>query len=170
MKQENEFISILGEASWEDSVQQVLEKYNLDKPDENSFLSIIDSDDFYIHMEFNDKCGTPSQKSKKAEGNSYLQVICFDLEEPSEEDIELPFGIHEKQSYEELVKIIGHATHQAEEASHGKTWRIKKENGEIYHLSCIYRDNYTKNIDLSLSTYNSDIEYALVPNELLKEN
>ncbi len=169
MKQENEFISILGEASWEDSVQQVLEKYNLDKPDENSFLSIIDSDDFYIHMEFNDKCGTPSQKSKKAEGNSYLQVICFDLEEPSEEDIELPFGIHEKQSYEELVKIIGHATYQGE-SSDDKTWLLKKENGERYQLSCRYWEELTINSELRLDTYDSDILYTLIPNELLKEN
>ncbi len=169
MKKENEFINILGEASWEDSVQEVLKKYKLDVPDENSFLSILDTDDFYLHMEFDDSCESVEQKEKKAEGNSYLQKISFDLDDPSEEAIELPFGICREQSYEELVTIIGHAGFQSPKGGR-KIWRLQKENEETYQLTCLYKDEFTRNSTLSLSTYNPERKYTSVPNELLKEN
>ena len=176
MNKDNEFIAVLGEAYWEDSISQLLEKYEIPKtePKEDDYdIFSLSTKSGFLKFSFDDDCETDKQKSMRAQGNLYLQGISFTFGIPDHEEITAPFEINEHSTYESISKLLGHADFQAENIrktalQYKKIWRLKKEDNTMYHLICNFKIATGKVNSIFISTYNSERKYRFVKNELLQ--
>ena len=166
MNKENEFITILGEPEWNKNVRTILDKYDMPKPDTDSFIAFSDTEDNFIGFTFDSNNETDKQKDMKEQGNLYLQSMGFEhLDSKRINEIPLPFGIRKGTSYYDLVAKIGHADLQSPNIVFRKMWHLKKENGEIYNLVCVFTEDLKNCRMLYLLTFNSEREYKLIKNE-----
>ena len=81
MNIENEFIAILAEPYWEDTVTELLEKYKIprEEPEEDEFVFFGHTESGFIQFQFDNECETDKQKSIKEQGNFYVQGIVFNF-------------------------------------------------------------------------------------------
>lgn len=168
MDKESVFITILGEPEWNEKVIEVLEKYEMPRPEPTpeSFILFSDTEDNFIHFTFNKKSVTNTQKKLKEQGNLYLQSMTISYSKRGDEK-GLPFDINNHTSYHDLTDKIGHAQFQSKNKFYRKIWRLQKENDETYHMSCVFTEDLKNCKKISLLTYNEEIAYEFIKNDLL---
>ena len=174
MNTENEFIAILAEPYWEDSVTELLEKYEIPKiePKDDEFVFFGHTESGYIQFQFDDKCKTDKQKSMKDQGNFYVQGIVFDFDIIDKEDISAPLGIDKNSTYESIQKELGHADFQDKDRRESapmyrKIWKLEKNDNTSYRVVCRFHSDTKKIESLNLLPHNKDTAYRVVKNELL---
>jgi len=169
---ENEFISIIGKANWDELTQKVLNKYNIPIIEPNSENIIFTrSSGGFVNLYFDDNCKTEIQKSMKEQGNMYLNGVVFEyLNEVSKEGVPVPFGININTSYEELASKIGHAQFQNPRIHFKKVWRLKREDGEIYSLACRFSKDLKQCNLINVSPVDTERKSENVKNELIDQN
>ena len=172
---QNEFITALGLAEWEDEVVALLEKYNVPEPEdeieEDDEAYGRDTKDDLINFIFDKDCATSKQKARQAEENFYLETIKFNFDlryyKKDIASVDIPFGIDEKSDYASVVDTIGEPHLQTDdyELSHPyliKFWLLKKEDGERYLVRIYFKTETLKVHTMALVTYDEEHDYWLL--------
>jgi len=173
---QNEFITAIGLAEWDEKVTILLEKYQIpenEEIDENADKYYRCREDNLINCIFIKDCRTKKQKAHKAEENFYLQMIEFDFDlRYYKKDIagtDIPFGIDEKSDYAYIVSTIGEPHLQTDDYELSdpyliKFWLLKKDNGEPYMMKINFVTETLKVDTLIIFTYSEETEqYGIIP-------
>ena len=170
---QNEFITALGLAEWEEEVVVLLEKYDVpevEELDEDEDDYIRDSKDHFMRFLFDNMCDTTKQIARKAEENFYLQAVIFhfDLRYYKKDiaRVDIPWGIDEKSDYSSVIATIGEPHFEPKKQNLTtapnirKFWVFKKADGEKYEVMIRFvNDESLKVHQLTVNVYREDRTY-----------
>ena len=170
---QNEFITAIGLAEWEDDVVKLLEKYNVPEVDvdEDADQYLRFTEDHLIDFWFDSDCATKKQKAYKAEENFYLETVEFNFDlRYYKKDIagaDIPFGIDEKSDYAYVVSTIGEPHLQTDDYELSdpyliKFWLLTKDDGEQYLVRIYFVTETLKVYKIAIVTYDEEHDYFML--------